>query len=274
MEIKKYFNKVLLYNVLIAIGIFTLLMLMVQWGLKSYTRHGESTTVPKLIGSTLDQVEDILGQKKLEYQIMDSTFDMSKPPMSIVDQNPKPGSKVKEGRTVYLTINAANAPLTEIPDLIGKSSFKFAKLQLQSFGLTVGEPVYRPDPHFNSVIGMEVNGKPVTKKMKVPRGTIVTLILGNGLGNTRYQVPYVLGQTYSDAEFFLKGNSLNVVIIDVEEGITDTSSAVVIRQNPPHGEGNSIRIGEALELWLGKEIPAGMEINPDLYGKIDTLGSE
>jgi beta-lactam-binding protein with PASTA domain len=274
MDIKKYFSKALLYNVLIAIGILILLILIVQWGLKSYTRHGESTTVPKLIGSTLNQVEDILGQKKLDYQIMDSTFDMSKPPMTIVDQNPKPGSKVKEGRTVYLTINAANAPLTEVPDLVGKSSFKFAKLQLQSYGLAVGEPVYRPDPHFNSVIGLEIDGKPVTKKMKVPRGTVVTLILGNGLGNTRYQVPYVIGQSYSDAEFFLKGNSLNVVIMSVGEGVTDTSSAIVVRQNPPYGPGNSIRIGEALELWLARELPADIEVNPDLYGKIDTLGSE
>ena len=41
------------------------------------------------------------------------------PPLAIVDQNPKADSKVKEGRTTYLTLNATSAPTTEIPDLGG-----------------------------------------------------------------------------------------------------------------------------------------------------------
>ncbi|HWB63321.1 MAG TPA: PASTA domain-containing protein, partial [Chitinophagales bacterium] len=103
--LKKYLTKALLYNILIAVGIIIVLLLVVQSGLQSYTRHGESITVPDLRGMTFEQVKTTLGGKNLEWEIMDSVYDMGKPPLSIVDQNPKANSKVKEGRTIYITIN-------------------------------------------------------------------------------------------------------------------------------------------------------------------------
>lgn len=270
---KKYFTKALLYNVLIAIGIIVVLLIIVQSGLKNYTRHGESITVNDLRGMTFDQVKSVLSDNNLEWEIMDSVFDMNKPPLSIVDQNPKPGSKVKQGRTIYLTINATSAPSTEIPDLIGRSSYKYAKMQLESYGLKVGEPVYRPDPHLNAVIGMEANGKPVTRKTKLTKGTVVTLILGDGLGNSRIPVPYLIGLRYDEAEFKLKGYSLNVGAAVVDDGVTDTSGAVVYKQVPAYGEG-SIRIGEPIDLFLSRELPGDIIVQPELYDAVDTAGAQ
>lgn len=265
---KKYFTKALLYNVLAAIAIVIILLLIVQSGLKSYTRHSESITVVDLRGMTFDQVQNVLSDNNLEWEIMDSVFDMNKPPLSIVDQNPKPGAKVKQGRTIYLTINATKAPTTEIPDLIGRSSLKYAKMQLESYGLKVGEPIYKPDPHLNSVIGMMVNGKPVTKKTKFPKGTVVTLILGDGLGNSRMSVPYLIGLRYEEAEFKLKGYSLNIGAVDVNEGVIDTAGAYIYRQEPAYGSGNTIRIGEAIDLFLSREKPEG--VDESLYDAVLT----
>ncbi len=177
---KKYFTKPVLYNLLIAFGIILVLLFIVQRGLNSYTRHGQSTIVPDLRGMTFDQVKTVLSGNSLNYEIMDSVFDMNKPPMSIVDQNPKPKSKVKEGRTIYLTINATSAPTTEIPDLVGRSSLKYAKMQLESYGLKVGELIYKPDPHLNAVIGIQVKGRTLSKKTRVARGTVIDLVLGYG----------------------------------------------------------------------------------------------
>ena len=268
---KKYLTKALLYNILIAIGIIVLLLFLVQRGLNSYTRHGESITVPDLRGMSFEQVKTILGSKNLDYQVMDSVYDMNKPPFSIVDQNPKPNSKVKEGRTIYITVNAVTAPSTEVPDLVGRSSLKYAKMQLESYGLKVGEPVYQPDPHLNAVIGMMIKGRTVTKKMKVPRGTEVILILGNGLGNSRISVPYLIGLKYEDAEFKLKGYSLNIGSIVVADGVTDTAAAVIYRQSPEYGPGKSIRMGEAIDLFLAKELPEGITVDPTLYDKVDSI---
>lgn len=269
---KKYFNKVLLYNILLAIGMVIILLFLVQSGLKTYTRHDESVTVPDLRGSSFEQVKTILGGKNLEMQIMDSVYDMSKPPMSIVDQNPKPNTKVKEGRTIYITINATKAPTTEIPDLIGRSSLKYAKMQLESYGLKVGELIYKPDPHLNAVIGMMVNGKNVTKKMRVPRGTVIDVILGDGLGNSRISVPYLIGLRLNEAIFKMKGYSLNSGAIIADEGITDTMDAFIYKQVPAYGEGNTIRIGEPIDLFVSRERPEG--VNEELYDKMDSIPNQ
>lgn len=268
---KKIFNKILLYNVLIALGIVVLLLFIVQWSLKSYTRHGESISVPNLKGMTFEQVKTVLSDNNLEWQVMDSVFDLSKPPMSVVDQNPKANSHVKQGRTIYLTINATTAPTTELPDLIGRSSYKFAKMQLESFGFKVGEPMYKPDPHKDAVIGLLVNGKPASKKMKVTKGSTVTLILGDGLGNSRMSVPYLIGLRYDEAEFKLKGYSLNVGAVVVADGVRDTTGAVIYKQFPEYGSGNSIRIGEPIDLWLDKSLPAGITVQPELYDMMDSI---
>lgn len=271
---KKYFTKTILYNLLAALVILIVLLIVVQSGLKTYTRHGESITVPDLRGMSFEQVKSILSDKNLDWKIMDSVYDMGKPPLSIVDQNPKPKSNVKQGRTIYMTINATTAPTTEIPDLIGRSSLKYATMQLQSYGLKVGEPIYKPDPHLNAVIGMLVNGKNVTKKMHVPKGTVVTLLLGDGLGNSRISVPYLIGLRYEEAEFKLKGYSLNVGAVIADEGVSDTLGAVVYKQLPNYGGGNTIRIGEPIDLFLAKELPAGITVDASLYDKMDSIPTQ
>lgn len=259
-----------MYNLLIAVAVVVILLLVVQSGLKNYTRHDESVTVPDLRGSTFEQLKSILGGKNLEWQIMDSVYDMGKPPMSIVDQNPKPNAKVKEGRTIYITINATRAPTTEIPDLIGRSSLKYAKMQLESYGLKVGELIYKPDPHLNAVIGLLVDGKNVTKKMRVPRGTVIDIVLGKGFGDSRISVPYLLGLRLNEAIFKMKGYSLNSGAIVADETVTDTLDAYIYKQVPEYGAGNTIRIGEPIDLFITKERPEG--INEDLYDQMDATG--
>lgn len=268
---KKYFNKALLYNVLLAIAILILLLLIVQWSLKSYTRHGEGIPVPALQGKSFEEAKKLLADNNLEYQIMDSVFDDTKPPLAIVDQNPKAGSKVKTGRTIYITINATSAPTVEVPDLIGRTSLKGAKMQLESLGFKLGEPVYKPDPHLNSVIGVLVNGRPLTKKMRVPKSAIITLVLGDGLGGGRITVPYLIGLTYEEAEFKLKGMSLNVGSKLFEEGVTDSLGAVIYRQEPAFGDGRTIPLGEAIDLFMAKQLPEGIVVDPSLYEISDSL---
>src|SRR4029077_13335018 len=149
-------------------------------------------------------------------------YDLKLPPFAVAEQNPKPNSKVKEGRTIYVTVNASSAPTTEIPDLVGRSSLKYAKMQLESYGLKVGQSIYKPDPHLNAVIGMQINGRNIPKNTKVPKGTVIDLVLGNGLGSDKISVPYLIGLRYDDAEAKLKGYALNIGYVDAAN-VTDTA---------------------------------------------------
>ena len=114
----------------------------------------------------------------------------------------------------------------------------------------------------------------VNKKTKVPRGTVVVLILGDGLGGSRISVPYLIGMKYEDAEFKLRGYSLNIGSVVVAEGVTDTAGAVITRQIPEYGPGKSIRMGEPIDLFLAKELPPGVTVDPTLYDKVDTIPSQ
>jgi beta-lactam-binding protein with PASTA domain len=268
---KKYFTRELFYNLLIALAIIVVLLFAIQKGLNSYTRHGQSISVPDLRGKDLEHIKTILAAKHLEWQIMDSVYEVNVPPFFIVEQNPKPNSQVKEGRTIYLVINATAAPTTELPDLVGRSSLKYARMQLESYGLKVGEEIYRPDPHLNAVIGIQISGRSITKKTRVPKGTVVDLILGDGLGNSKIPVPYLIGLRYDEAEFKLKGYSLNIGATVARGDISDTAAALIYKQVPAYGPGKTIRMGEPMDIFIAKEMPADITVNPDLYDKADTV---
>ena len=271
---KKYFNKVLLYNILIALAVIIVLLLIVQAGLKTYTRHDQSVLVPDLRGKYFDEVKKILNTNNLDWQIMDSVYDNSKPPLSIIEQNPKPNSKVKEGRTIYISINATKAPTTEIPDLIGRSSLKYARMQLESYGFIVGQTIYKPDPHRDAVIGMMIGGRNIGAKTKVARGTVIDIVLGDGLGDSKVSVPYLIGLHLDEATFKMRGYSINTGAIIVDEGVVDTLNAIIYKQVPEYGSGHSIRIGEPIDLFVAKELPAGITVKKELYDKMDSVAAQ
>ena len=272
---KKYFTKALLYNILLAIGITGMLLLLVSWGLKVYTRHGQTQKVPDITGKSFSEAADILDHSHLDIEVMDSTYMPDKPPLSIIDQNPKPGTLVKAGRTIYLTINAAGAPNAEIPDLVGKSSYKYAKIQLEGMGFKVGEPIYRPDPHRDAVLGLLANGKPVKQGAKIPKGTQITLVLGEGLTDTKINVPYLVGLRYEEALVKLKDEfNLSVGALIVSEGVTDTARAFVWKTEPGYGAAERIRVGEDIDLFLIKDMPDGITVHPEWYHQNDSIGEQ
>jgi hypothetical protein len=60
----------------------------------------------------------------------------------------------------------------------------------------------------------------------------------------------------------------------VDDGVTDTTGAVIYKQIPEYGQGNSIRIGEPVDLFLGKQLPDGIEVHPELYDLIDSVATQ
>ncbi|MFN8276544.1 MAG: PASTA domain-containing protein [Chitinophagales bacterium] len=272
---KKYFTKALAYNLLLALALTILLLLLVNWGLRIYTRHGQSVQVPDVRGKVASAAEDVLDQSHLDMEIMDSVFMPDKPPMAVIEQNPKPGTKVKAGRTIYLTINSSHAPLTEIPDLVGRSSYKYARIQLESMGFKLTEPVYRPDPHQDAVLEVLVNNKVVRPGTKIPKGTMVTLVLGDGLANQKITVPYLVGLRYEEALLKLKEEyQLAVGALVVNDDVRDTLRAFVYKQEPSYGDGHKIRVGEEVDLFLSREMPEDIEIHPEWYNLIPDTAKE
>lgn len=273
-KLKAIFTKPVIVNLSIAFGIILLLLAVVNWSLSVYTRHGQNLAVPDVTGKQLAHAEDILSDADMELKILDSVYITGMPPNTVIDQTPKPGTKVKGGRSIYVTLNAYNVPMIELPDLAGKSSFKYAKMQLESYGLKVGEPIYKPSPHQNALLEILYNGQPVPAKVKVPKGAEVILVIGQGFSGEEVQIPYLIGLTQREALQKLKGEfGLSLGALIVEDDITDTLNAIVYRQSPDFAIGRKLNVGEEIDVFVAKTLPESVVVNPDFYAVHRNEGS-
>lgn len=217
--------------------------------MKLYTKHGQSITVPPLQGMTMEQVKGVLKNKKLKYAVIDSSYNADLPPGSVIDHQPKPGFKVKQNRKIYLVVNAKNPPLVKLPSLKDNSR-RQAHLIIESWGLQLGKEIYEPDEFLDVVLGVKIGGKLITKDTMIAKGTIVDLILGDGFGGKRVEVPDLLGLRLGEAIIALQMSNLTVGTIHNEEGISDSLNAFVYFQEPIYDGYTTMRIGEAVHLYI------------------------
>lgn len=219
-----------------------------KW-LDSYTNHGNSVSVPDLHGMNINKIGEFLRAKNFNFKIADSSaYDLSLKPGTVVEQDPAPDEKVKEGRTIYLTITRSEAPLVKVPQL-KDVSLRQAEAILTASGLRMGEQIFKPDLAKNAVLSMMMNGKELKAGNEVPKGSSVDLIVGDGLGNTLVTVPNLIGLTYDEALFVLKGSSLNIGSVFFDGVARDTLNAVIYDQRPTPDE-PPINQGEAIDLYL------------------------
>lgn len=237
-------------NFFTAIIIEILLFAFVYQWLGSYTRHGQTITVPDLRGRKVSDLATFLQYKNLTYKIADSSiFDPQQPPGSVIEQDPKPAENVKEGRTIYVTITRSGAPEIKMPDLIDVS-YRQAEAILASYGLKVGEVIYKPDLAKNAVLAVQINGYTIKPGDGISKGTTIDLVLGDGYGNTQVQVPDLYNFQLSEALFILKGSSLNAGRIEYDGTVIDSTKARVYKQNPVAGDSAFISQGQIIDLYL------------------------
>ncbi len=217
--------------------------------LSGYTRHGQYLTLPDLKGLTFESAETILRQKNLRYVITDTVFVEGMPKSAIVEQNPIPNSKVKEGRIVYLSINSNTSAMVFMPNLIN-SSLRFAETVIAGSGLKLGEITYQPDIAQNAVLDQMFNGQSIQPNTKLPKGSVINLIVGDGSGGVAVAMPDLTGLGYKDAASVLKSSMLQMGAVVFEDENQDTFSAVVVRQNPTFQSGATIKSGQAIDVFL------------------------
>ena len=154
-------------------GIFGVL----HW-LDVYTHHGEAIIVPNVTGLPFKQAESELSRKKLKAIVVDSNYVKGIPAGAVLDQKPASKAKVKEGRTIYLTINTGEIPKITIPDIIDNSSYRQAEARLRALGFKLTEPEYI-EGEKDWLYGIKYNGKTLISGEKIPREAVLTLCVGD-----------------------------------------------------------------------------------------------
>lgn len=250
---KNFFNflksRVFVLNLIGSIAFAILLFGFTYKWLGTYTRHGSSVSVPDLRGMQINKVKEFLKYRNLSFKISDSTiYDLEKPPGTVIEQDPRPNEKVKENRTIYLSITRSAPPRVRIPDL-KDNSLRQAEAIMRSYGLKVGQLIYKPDLAKNAVLDMQIKGRSVSKGEEVPKGTKIDLVLGDGFGNTKVIVPQLFNLTLDEAMFVINASSLNVGSLIFDQTVKDSTMARVYRQSPRAGAG-SISQGESVDIFL------------------------
>lgn len=180
--LKRIINNVYLKNITAMILIAIILICITLFFVNRYTRHNEAIEVPDLKGLQVEDAAAMISAKNLRYEVVDSVFQRDGVPGAILEQIPGGKSSVKYGRTIYLTIQAKNEPLVAIPDL-EDASLRQAETLLNALGINQINIVSVPSEFQDLVYGVEYKGSPLKGGQKIPKGSTVTLKVGNGNGH-------------------------------------------------------------------------------------------
>ena len=183
MTIKEFFsfktNKYFWLNLIAMMAVVILLLFGVSKWLDVYTRHGEAVVVPDVKGMTVGEAEMLLRNHGLVCVVSDSNYVKNKPAGSILELNPSAGQKVKEGRTIYLTINTLDVPLRLVPDVADNSSVRQAQAKILAAGFKLSENELISGEK-DWVYGVKYKGRQLNMGDKVPVGATLTLLVGDG----------------------------------------------------------------------------------------------
>lgn len=238
----------LVMHLLLAGSLLLALLLLYFFAyLPSTTNHGEVITVPSIEGMHVNKLEDFLVKRNLRYEVNDSAYSAEQPPNTVLKQFPQAGSKVKEGRKIFISVNRKTPPTVPVPALVDGSVVN-ADAVLRSNELKRGAIQLVPGP-FNIVKEMRYRGNKIEAGDQVPKGATIDLVVMDGSGpNSNGETHKYIGMTLEDAKFLIFGYNFNLGEVHIE-GDT-TGGAVVIKQKP--GPDENIKVGDVVELWIGK----------------------
>lgn len=177
---KAIFENKIVKNLLIIICCGLLLILLALLLLGVYTRHGQNVAVPVLEGLQLNEASTILHARGLKAEVVDSIYRRDAVPGAILDQTPKAGNKVKEGRSIYITIYSQTPQQVSVPGLVDYSTRQASAL-LNSLGFTQLSTEEIPAEYAGLVVAVKYRGKTLLPDEKVPAGSPLTLVVTSGV---------------------------------------------------------------------------------------------
>ncbi len=179
-------------------AVIVLLILGTNVAMNIYTHHGESIEVPDVKKHSYEASLKVLEDLGFEVVINDTGYVKNLPPGTILDQLPLPGTRVKSGRIIYLTINATDSPTLVLPDIIDNCSLREAMARLTALGFKLGPPQEVPGEK-DWVYGILVNGKNVSAGDRISIESKLIIQTGNGQRDAADSV-YMMDRHYDYEE--------------------------------------------------------------------------
>ena len=223
-------------------------------GLKIVTRHGKTVQAPDFTNMTVKEAEAAASAGHVSVKVVDSVFVKRLSAGVVYRQSPKPGSTVKKGRSIFLTINSIVPRKVVMPNLYGYSVTQ-AGAELKNRGLVLGKLNYVKDIATNNVLGQSSEGRNLTAGDLVVSGSVIDLKVGVNSSDNSTTVPRLSGMNYVSAVDALHDRFLNLGKVTYDSGIrtyADSMAAVVYKQTEPVGAGRSLGSSVGISLTLDK----------------------
>ncbi len=241
-RIKQLWTKYKPYTIISAsffAAIMIIAIIMDAWILPALIHSGDSVKVPHLIGKSLESAKVLVDNADLDIEKISEQYSESIPAGVVINQIPKPGLLVKEGRNVYLTVSKGMETV-KMPFLIGQSIWT-ARRTLQGVGLTMGDISYAPSELYgrDTIIIQSINAN-----QDVVYGQAINVVVSRG-SDQLVSMPNLVGASYHDAAQLLLESGLTVSAIDSVSHETFMPNTI-INQVPAAGEMVSKSIGVSI----------------------------
>lgn len=255
MDFKKFWSESLGGFILKRILLATVILVTISWITlyltDIYTQHGQTEKVPDLSGMYMEEVEIMLKNHNLFAEIIDSVYVRNKKLGTVIQQTPAAGSNIKSNRPVYIIINSRQVRQTPLPE-INDISYRQADAMLRSIGINVSNVEYTPSEYKDLVIDIKYGGRSISPGYRIPEGSYVTLVVGNGLGSEDILVPTLKGKSLEAAKQLALESTVVIGAIDfdiVPHG--NENDYIIYRQKPAADK--LVPAGTRIDIWLSKD---------------------
>jgi beta-lactam-binding protein with PASTA domain len=144
-------------------------------------------------------------------------------------------------------------------DYGGPGALTAAKMAIEDFGgkmfgknieIVNADHQNKPDIAKNVVLELLYNNETITPQSRIPKGSTVDLVLGDGLSGGETSLPDLVGLTMEEANNLLASSSLTVGSVVFMGTISDSASARIVKQNPPYAEGVMVGAGQPVDFSI------------------------
>ncbi|WP_165779290.1 PASTA domain-containing protein [Brumimicrobium salinarum] len=231
--------------------------ILIIWGstsyFNSYTNHGDAVEVPNLLNNNVNDVSQLIGEKPLKYEVLDSIYNPDLVEGTVIYQNPMPtdssGLKVKSDRVIQIRVSKRSR-LVYVPVVVSKSN-RFAEAVLMSKGLRTKVRYVPSNEDQGSVIAQKFEGKNIMTGQQVPINSVIELTVGKRTVGKMIGIPDLSGLTINEAEQRFVGSS-SLRLYSVCSGCetkSDSLNARVIRQTPVASDSSKIPEGSTITIF-------------------------
>ncbi len=258
--ISKYFWK----HILLMLVAFVVLVFVLNWALKTYTKHGQKIPLPDYVGETLESAMEDAERRSFQIIPSDSVFIVGRRGGVILDQVPDAQQLVKEDRKIYVTITKFLPDLVRLEDMppfYGRNYERTARVleMAHSIDSEIVGRVYDPGPE-GYIMGVVFEGDTVVDRtemaenVEVPVGSKLGFIVSERRGGM-VEIPNLVCRTFDEAEFIISSYKLRMGNTRTEGEISNMERAFVIQQDPVFYPSERIEMGSPIHLTLSATKP-------------------